>query len=396
MVAVLIAGCVSFGSSQTPPAEGNRASSEGESTLTAIAQTFDLAMMIDLPERVHGFEIKKEAGARWTLAVLSASLDRQWIEIDGVQLMTRPERKFKSRLDTGRRDTMDLLRSLTDDELRRAVDGTLTIGELPQEKQAQLLRNALNWRGSKTTSFNPYPRETLEAFLETAGTTLLRLDSLAKFTVTLKDGRTTDSYDWMAPAKKGYPEDPARGLPSTQPDVTHAVHGRALDYGTGKVVTVGELLIAANKTFDQSFRIDGRVLDARVFVSGSYDLDTFQSTIDVLLHLRQLRRATDQAGSLDDDIKELAKRLARISDIELVRLPERVAMHDIVEAYPTIFKLLQRRFGLADYDLLKASQGFVLSMFPGYTQTIGTRTFTLDGKQYTTRELRRLQVGIAF
>jgi hypothetical protein len=371
---------------------------ELEKALRSYSTIEGAAIVIDLPSKPKDIVHAPRKQGEWAMVYLAAMFDREWRVIDDVHVFARRRREQPAITMEARLDVLKAICALSDEELKGALGEGINLGALPPSDRAKILAWSFNWPGLSQSSVYDAPQETFEAFREAASSTRLQLMGLHKYVASAVGGRKFESYSMDSVKFQMENEVPfilPRPVAITTNPVAAAPSDGALDYGSGRIVSVRELLAQASTTFQSSYRTDARLFDFRLFVCGKFTQRRFKAVAKSLLDAEPFR-SVHESEELTTLMNQLADRMQRLDPNSLPMRGSRLTLQELEKRDPFAFSQLSK----SGLDLSSAGvtiePGFFLRLDPGRRQYLGSDNVEFNGVVTRVTQHRQILIGIGF
>ncbi|MCH7946044.1 MAG: hypothetical protein IIC73_08550 [Armatimonadetes bacterium] len=242
------------------------------------------------------------------------------------------------------------------------------------------------------------PHETFNAFRDQATTTRVELMVLDKYVVTDKDGRKYEAYSsegmtTIFSSGNRYVEPPY--IESPDFDLSSAPTGGELDFGEGSIVSVREVLSRSSRVFSEHYRVDPRLFDDLLFVSGKYTKERFEGCMKRVMFLEPFR-SVSESPELNELMDRLADRLQGINERLLENRGSRRTLQSLELSDPRAYARLVRSGIDPSTASVVVRPGFFLRMDPNVSVLLGTERRIVEGEEVLVTQTSQVLIGIGF
>lgn len=373
---------------------------ELEHALQGYVKLENVSVFMDVEESMRIPDVPKKRDGGWSMVYLAGFVDREWSEIEGVQVFGRRARNQPTIYQEAQLDVLRIMNSLSDSDLHDALNDGMSLGRLPVRDVAELLGITFNWKGVIQSTFNSHPRETFDAIKGDLAQTSMRLMPMEKYVIYDDSGRKREVYNnenlvLLSMDIGAYVAPEMTRNQSVALAVAPAPVDGELNFGEGEIVSVRELLSQSSKVFKTRFRIDPRLYDNYIFVSGSYTKERFETCMDRIMNIEPFHAVTESIQLLDL-LDKLASRLHALDESLYENRGSRILLQELEKISPVAYQQLLKLGMDPSSAQLQVQSGFYLFINPNSKIHIGTSERMFDGKRLSTKQYQKLGVGIGF
>ena len=232
------------------------------------------------------------------MKAMAVATSHNWKQIAGIQAFSRIS--LTQDWNQYQHDLFAWIESMDQQSFRDLIDGNLFLGQL-DDSTAETVRN-----------FAGTIPELNFALLENVESTKVAVDVAPRFT--FKDSKTGEMRT-VELSLRQYPgglsrpnESKPPKLPARQITVLDKPVPGKLDFGTGSVMSLTEIIKRASETFGVRYDLDGRIAKNHYFVCGEYAEDKFAEALEYLTAVPAVK-PHKVLGDLSSDVAFLKARM---------------------------------------------------------------------------------------